>query len=405
MPADPYIYEPAPPSPMLHYSPGGRRSPYVDSAYGAPPAPYAPGYGYDATPYLAPAGAGGIQRSQSARRYPPGAEYHMQAGARMEIATSGQRGRRARPNYYEYRGGGGGGGSYYGGSHRGGYDSRDNSLDRRAIVPRARSPKERYSGAGDDGDEIARHMQHMSLEMRRLEEEKSKLEAEKKKREDEEKAAAAAAERKKEMEKREKELELMIKLKLQQEELEKEQKKKEEEKKAAEEKKRIEQEAMRLFMQKKAEDDRMNQIRKQQEEARARAAKMEEERRKAEEERKKNTIDISRQTYTRFSKKHMAKEALQEKGLPFEEEVDHFIVKRWVDKEEQAALWARSKVIRDFHADYNAKFNAALEKAQVVRTAEGPMKFVSVNGGQPIAVPVEEKPKRRAPERQWGWGI
>jgi len=185
-------------------------------------------------------------------------------------------------------------------------------------------------------------------------------------------------------------------------ELEYEKRKYEEMKKAEEDRKRAEME--RLIREKEIQEAAQKIIEQKEREEQARKAhEAAISAARAEAEAKaKTTIDLTRPTYTRFSKKHMCKEALQEKMLPFDEEADYFIVKQWVDKDVQNQLWERTRTIRSFQADWQMKFNLALEKAPVVRTADGPMKYVSVNGAPAVAIPVLESGKPKA-SRYYGF--
>ncbi|KAG0133577.1 hypothetical protein HOY82DRAFT_260537 [Tuber indicum] len=54
----------------------------------------------------------------------------------------------------------------------------------------------------------------------------------------------------------------------------------------------------------------------------------------------------ARRTYTKFSKIHLCKEALDERQISYTEEHDSFLVHRAVDKQEQNYLWTRTKEIR-----------------------------------------------------------
>lgn len=317
-----------------------------------------------------------MTRSLSARR---AGGYPMGDGGRMEVGDS--RRHRSRHRGGAYYGAGGSryyAGSYHGGgggSHYGGYDSRDASLDRR----RGRSPSGRsdVSGVGDYVKDLSEKIQELEIRNKELKEKEEERQR-----------------RIKEEEERERQKKIM--------ELEYEKRKYEEMKKAEEDRKTAEMQrlirekeihdaAQRLLEQKEREDA----AKKAHEDAIARA--------RAEAEAKaKNTIDLTRPTYTRFSKKHMCKEALMEKGLPFDEEPDYFIVKQWVDKDVQNALWERTRVIRSFQADWQIKFNIALEKAPIVRTAEGPMKYVSVNGAPAVSIPVLESGKPK-PSRYYGF--
>lgn len=301
-----------PPSPRVHQYPSPpRHDPYAAyQGYGAPPQEYLQ------------VGGGMMTRSLSARR-----AYPMADGGRMEVGDS--RRHRSRHRGGAYYGAGGSryyAGSYHGGSHYGGYDSRDASLDRR----RGRSPSGRsdVSGVGDYVKDLSEKIQELEIRNKELKEK------------EEERLRKLKEEEEKERQKK-----IM--------ELEYEKRKYEEMKKAEEDRKQAEMQrlirekeihdaAQRLIEQKEREDA----ARKAQEAAIAAA--------RAEAEAKaKTTIDLTRPTYTRFSKKHMCKEALQEKGLPFDEEPDYFIVKQWVDKDVQNSLWERTRVIRSiWHLSY-----------------------------------------------------
>lgn len=258
-----------------------------------------------------------MTRSHSARR---SQGYPLADGGRMEVGDS--RRHRSRHRGGAYYGAGGSryyAGSYHGGSHYGGYDSRDASLDRR----RGRSPSGRsdVSGVGDYVKDLSEKIQELEIRNKELKEKEE--ERQRKIKEEEEK---------------ERQKKIM--------ELEYEKRKYEEMKKAEEDRKQAEMQrlirekeihdaAQRLLEQKQREEA----AKKQQEDAIAAA-------RAEAEARAKTTIDLTRPTYTRFSKKHMCKEALLEKGLQYDEEPDYFIVKQWVDKDVQNALWERTRVIR-----------------------------------------------------------
>lgn len=99
-------------------------------------------------------------------------------------------------------------------------------------------------------------------------------------------------------------------------------------------------------------------------------------------------VDNRKPTHTKFSKTHLCKEALDEKGVSYTENEDSFLVHRWVDREEQNALWARTKQIRAYQLDYQKKFKEAADKAPVIDTPNGPVKIVKVGNYPPVTVPV-----------------
>ncbi|KAI5808966.1 hypothetical protein DFH27DRAFT_246683 [Peziza echinospora] len=163
-------------------------------------------------------------------------------------------------------------------------------------------------------------------------------------------------------------------------------------KKAEEEKKRKEDE-LKAAVQKKIDDDAR---------ALAEAAAAAEKKAKEEEEAKKYeeavrakilaensvALDLRKPTHTKFSKVHLCKEALEEKGISFTEHEDSFLVHRWVDREEQNALWARTKQIRAYQLDYQKRFKEEADKAPVIDTPSGPVKIVRVGNNPPVTVPV-----------------
>ncbi|RPB10837.1 hypothetical protein P167DRAFT_554331 [Morchella conica CCBAS932] len=93
-----------------------------------------------------------------------------------------------------------------------------------------------------------------------------------------------------------------------------------------------------------------------------------------------------RLTYTKFSKVHLCKEALDERNIGYTEESEHFLVHRVVDKNEQNYLWARTKEIRNYYR----QIQEAADQAPTVRTKEGDyVKYVQIAGQPyPIALPV-----------------
>jgi len=97
-----------------------------------------------------------------------------------------------------------------------------------------------------------------------------------------------------------------------------------------------------------------------------------------------------RKTYTRFSKAHLCKEALDERGINYTEEADSFMVHRYVDKPEQKYLWDRTKAIRA----YQKQIHDAAERAPLTRGPNGGwVKYVQVSGQPyPLAIPVTVTP-------------
>jgi len=97
-----------------------------------------------------------------------------------------------------------------------------------------------------------------------------------------------------------------------------------------------------------------------------------------------------RKTYTRFSKAHLCKEALDERGIGYTEETDSFMVHRYVDKPEQKYLWDRTKAIRA----YQKQIHDAAERAPLTRGPNGGwVKYVQVSGQPyPLAIPVTVVP-------------
>jgi len=93
-----------------------------------------------------------------------------------------------------------------------------------------------------------------------------------------------------------------------------------------------------------------------------------------------------KKTYTRFSKAHLVKEALEERGIPYTEEADYFLVHRFVEKAEQQYLWNRTKEIRSYYK----QIQEAAERAPTVPGPNGGLvKYVQIAGQPyPIALPV-----------------
>jgi len=104
-------------------------------------------------------------------------------------------------------------------------------------------------------------------------------------------------------------------------------------------------------------------------------------------ERQKYTAAQSgKKTYTRFSKTHLCKEALEERSIPFTEEAEYFLVHRFVEKHEQQYLWNRTKEIRAYYR----QIQEAAEKAPAVAGPNGGyVKYVQIAGQPyPLALPV-----------------
>ncbi|KAF8542122.1 hypothetical protein BDD12DRAFT_803206 [Trichophaea hybrida] len=127
--------------------------------------------------------------------------------------------------------------------------------------------------------------------------------------------------------------------------------------------------------------------------AAAAKAKEEDERKKREiqaivdaERAKYAAASSGKKTYTRFSKTHLCKEALEERGIPFTEEVEYFLVHRFVEKSEQQYLWNRTKEIRNYYR----QIQEAADKAPTVRGPDGGyVKYVQIAGQPyPMALPV-----------------
>ncbi|CAZ81352.1 unnamed protein product [Tuber melanosporum] len=175
--------------------------------------------------------------------------------------------------------------------------------------------------------------------------------------------------------------------------------------------------AEKLMLQRKQEMEAAERRKRQEEEERRRiedAAKrlLEEKERAArereqEEKRKKEEIDArvraglmamqpqpppqqpqqpARRTYTKFSKIHLCKEALDERQISYTEEHDSFLVHRAVDKQEQNYLWNRTKEIRGYYR----QIQEAADKAPTVPGPDGGfVKYVQIAGQPyPMALPV-----------------
>lgn len=99
-------------------------------------------------------------------------------------------------------------------------------------------------------------------------------------------------------------------------------------------------------------------------------------------------LDLRKPTHTKFSKTHLCKEALDERKISYTEHEDSFLVHRWVDRDEQNQLWARTKQIRAYQLEYQKRFKEEADKAPVIDTPSGPVKIVRVGNNPPVTVPV-----------------
>ncbi|KAI5780544.1 hypothetical protein EDC01DRAFT_723447 [Geopyxis carbonaria] len=108
------------------------------------------------------------------------------------------------------------------------------------------------------------------------------------------------------------------------------------------------------------------------------------------ERRKYASAQQGKTTYTRFSKVHLCKEALEERKIPFSEEAENFLVHRFVEKTEQDYLWSRTKEIRAYYK----QIQQAAESAPAVPGPNGGyVKYVQIAGQPyPIALPVTLTP-------------
>ncbi|PWW77018.1 hypothetical protein C7212DRAFT_21464, partial [Tuber magnatum] len=87
----------------------------------------------------------------------------------------------------------------------------------------------------------------------------------------------------------------------------------------------------------------------------------------------------TRRTYTKFSKIHLCKEALDERQISYTEEPESFLVHRAVDKQEQNYLWGRTREIRGY---YRQVQEAADRAPAVLGPNGGYVKYVQI-AGQP----------------------
>ncbi|KAF8417450.1 hypothetical protein EV426DRAFT_362416 [Tirmania nivea] len=120
------------------------------------------------------------------------------------------------------------------------------------------------------------------------------------------------------------------------------------EKKAAEaaaaEQARIQEQARKLL---EAQEAAKKAAAEKEKEEKAKLEKLVEERLAAENQKNQAVmLDLRKPTHTKFSKTHLCKEALDERKISYTEHEDSFLVHRWVDRDEQNQLWARTKQIR-----------------------------------------------------------
>ncbi|KAL7274161.1 hypothetical protein RUND412_002942 [Rhizina undulata] len=103
-------------------------------------------------------------------------------------------------------------------------------------------------------------------------------------------------------------------------------------------------------------------------------------------DKQKTANEKGKKTYTKFSKVHLCKEALDERGIEYTEEVDHFLVHKYVEKPEQNYLWGRTKEIRNYYQQIQ---EAAAKAPTVPGPNGGFVKYVQIAGQPyPIALPV-----------------
>ncbi|KAA8893001.1 hypothetical protein FN846DRAFT_980932 [Sphaerosporella brunnea] len=178
------------------------------------------------------------------------------------------------------------------------------------------------------------------------------------------------------------EVERLVAEKILQQKKAEELKAKEEKRKLEEEKKRIEEAANKILEERAAAQK-----------AAAAAAAAAAEKQKADiqaalaaERAKYDAAQQGKKTYTRFSKAHLCKEALEERGVQFSEEEDYFLVHRFVEKSEQQFLWNRTKEIREYYK----QIQEAADRAPTVQGPNGTwVKYVQIAGQPyPIALPV-----------------
>ncbi|RPB28278.1 hypothetical protein L211DRAFT_371641 [Terfezia boudieri ATCC MYA-4762] len=154
---------------------------------------------------------------------------------------------------------------------------------------------------------------------------------------------------------------------------------------AAAEQARIQDQARKLL---EAQEAAKKAAEEKDKEEKAKVEKLVEERIAAENQKNQAVmLDLRKPTHTKFSKTHLCKEALDERKISYTEH-DSFLVHRWVDRDEQNQLWARTKQIRAYQLEYQKRFKEEADKAPVIDTRDGPVKIVRVGNNPPVTVPV-----------------
>ncbi|KAF8440114.1 hypothetical protein BGX38DRAFT_1318290 [Terfezia claveryi] len=155
---------------------------------------------------------------------------------------------------------------------------------------------------------------------------------------------------------------------------------------AAAEQARIQEQARKLL---EAQEAAKKAAEEKDKEEKAKVEKLVEERIAAENQKNQAVmLDLRKPTHTKFSKTHLCKEALDERKISYTEHEDSFLVHRWVDRDEQNQLWARTKQIRAYQLEYQKRFKEEADKAPVIDTPNGPVKIVRVGNNPPVTVPV-----------------
>lgn len=155
---------------------------------------------------------------------------------------------------------------------------------------------------------------------------------------------------------------------------------------AAAEQARIQEQARKLL---EAQAAAKKAAEEKEKEEKAKLEKLVEERLAAENQKNQAVmLDLRKPTHTKFSKTHLCKEALDERKISYTEHEDSFLVHRWVDRDEQNQLWARTKQIRAYQLEYQKRFKEEADKAPVIDTPNGPVKIVRVGNNPPVTVPV-----------------
>lgn len=265
-------------------------------------------------------------------------------------------------------------------SYGGPGDSRDHSRDRRRRA-HSRTPScgsdDSYDGRYAVGmyNRPSRQEEELTEKLKEVQKqlEKVQVDAEKKRMQDEQARLEKL---------RAQEIERKVQEQLQIQKHKEEEKKRKEEERLQAEKKRIADAAKQLLEQQAAAAAAAKAA-KEKEEAHLKAkidAALQEERSKY------NAAQSGKKTYTRFSKTHLCKEALEERGIPFTEEADYFLVHRFVEKTEQQYLWNRTKEIRNYYR----QIQEAADKAPTVPGPHGGyVKYVQIAGQPyPMALPV-----------------